>query len=167
MRTSLITTIVLTATLAGAVPGTKAASIFESDAELTPGSEIDKLVLDRLQQLGIQPARVCSDEVFVRRVYLDVIGTLPTSDEAREFLKDQDPQKRRALIDRLLERSGDRRGLEGQFDHQQVATTLCSLFRIAEAQKEWKVKRGCRFCLTTDARARENRLIMQRNDCKF
>ena len=104
MRTSLITTIVLMATLAGAVPGTKAASIFESDAELTPGSEIDKLVLDRLQQLGIQPARVCSDEVFVRRVYLDVIGTLPTSDEAREFLKDQDPQKRRALIDRLLER---------------------------------------------------------------
>ena len=104
MQTSLITTIVLMATLAGAVPGTKAASIFESDAELTPGSEIDKLVLDRLQQLGIQPARVCSDEVFVRRVYLDVIGTLPTSDEAREFLKDQDPQKRRALIDRLLER---------------------------------------------------------------
>jgi hypothetical protein len=104
MQTSLITTIVLMATLAGAVPGSKAASIFESDAELTPGSEIDKLVLDRLQQLGIQPARVCSDEVFVRRVYLDVIGTLPTSDEAREFLKDQDPQKRRALIDRLLER---------------------------------------------------------------
>ena len=90
MRTSLITTIVLMATLAGAVPGTKAASIFESDAELTPGSEIDKLVLDRLQQLGIQPARVCSDEVFVRRVYLDVIGTLPTSDEAREFLQDSD-----------------------------------------------------------------------------
>jgi len=104
MRTSLIAPFVLMAALAGAGPETKAASIFESDAELTPEREIDKLVLDRLQQLGIQPARVCSDEVFVRRVYLDVIGTLPTSDKAREFLQDQDPQKRRALIDRLLER---------------------------------------------------------------
>jgi hypothetical protein len=54
--------------------------------------------------LGIQPARLCSDGVFVRRVYLDVIGTLPTSQEASQFLADRDPNKRRALIDRLLER---------------------------------------------------------------
>jgi len=104
MRTSLITTIVLMATLAGAVPGTKAASIFESDAELTPDSEIDKLVLDRLQQLGIRPARLCSDEVFLRRAYLDVIGTLPTPQETWQFMSDESPDKRAALIDRLLER---------------------------------------------------------------
>jgi hypothetical protein len=42
--------------------------------------------------------------VFVRRAYLDAIGTLPTAQEAKEFLQDQNPDKRRALIDRLLER---------------------------------------------------------------
>jgi hypothetical protein len=40
----------------------------------------------------------------VRRVYLDVTGTLPTADEARQFLSDTDPEKRRKLIDHLLER---------------------------------------------------------------
>ena len=48
---------------------------------------------------------LCSDAVFVRRVYLDVIGTLPTAKEAREFIQDPDTKnKRRRLIDRLLER---------------------------------------------------------------
>jgi hypothetical protein len=42
--------------------------------------------------------------VFVRRVYLDVIGTIPTAEQARAFLRDTDPNKRRVLIDRLLER---------------------------------------------------------------
>ena len=47
----------------------------------------------------------CSDAVFVRRAYLDVIGTLPTAQEAREFIEDPDTKnKRHALIDRLLER---------------------------------------------------------------
>jgi len=42
--------------------------------------------------------------VFIRRAYLDVIGTLPTAQEVRTFLADQDPNKRSILIDRLLER---------------------------------------------------------------
>jgi hypothetical protein len=58
----------------------------------------------RLLPLDIQPA-LCSDAVFVRRVYLDVIGTLPTAKEAREFIADPDAKnKRRLLLDRLLER---------------------------------------------------------------
>nr|MCU0876066.1 DUF1549 domain-containing protein [Pirellulaceae bacterium] len=47
---------------------------------------------------------MCSDGVFVRRAYLDVIGTLPTAEEAAQFWEDPDPDKRRKLIDRLLER---------------------------------------------------------------
>ncbi len=47
---------------------------------------------------------MCSDAVFLRRVYLDTIGTLPTAAEAREFLDSTDPDKRRQLIDVLLER---------------------------------------------------------------
>jgi hypothetical protein len=77
---------------------------FEKRADLTPRSEIDKLVFARLKQMDIEPANLCSDGVFVRRAFLDVIGTLPTAQEASQFLADPDPDKRRALIDRLLER---------------------------------------------------------------
>ena len=50
-------------------------------------------------------AVLCSDAVFVRRAYLDVIGTLPTAKEARDFIQDPDTRnKRRLLIERLLDR---------------------------------------------------------------
>jgi hypothetical protein len=77
---------------------------YDSSAELKPQCEIDKLVFGRLQRLDLQPANLCSDAVFVRRAYLDVIGTLPTAQEARDFLASQEPNKRSALVDRLLER---------------------------------------------------------------
>lgn len=79
-------------------------SVFECDFSPTPQSQIDQLVFAKLQQLGISPAKVCSDAVFVRRVYLDVIGTLPTAEEAQAFFEDKSMSKRRALTDRLLER---------------------------------------------------------------
>ena len=65
---------------------------------------IDGLVWDNLQRLGIEPSGLAEDGPFLRRVYLDVIGTLPTADEAREFLASKDPDKRVRLIDRLLQR---------------------------------------------------------------
>ncbi len=77
---------------------------FEGPASAAPMTQIDELVFARLKALGIAPAGVCSDAVFVRRAYLDVIGTLPTAYEAKEFLLDRSPNKRRALIDRLLAR---------------------------------------------------------------
>ena len=43
------------------------------------------------KQLKIEPAKLCSDAVFVRRVYLDAIGTLPTAEEAKSFLDDKAP----------------------------------------------------------------------------
>ncbi len=74
-------------------------------AEITiPRSRIDELVLARLKSLGIEPASPSSDAVFLRRVYLDVIGTLPTAAEVRAFLADRDPTKRAKLIDHLLGR---------------------------------------------------------------
>ena len=81
-----------------------AASPFEGPEVLAPESGIDKLVFGRLKELDIRPANLCSDAAFVRRVYLDVLGTLPTAQEAKDFLKDNDPGKRGALIDRLLDR---------------------------------------------------------------
>jgi len=77
---------------------------FETGSALASHGKIDDLVFDRWKQLAIQPAYPCSDEVFLHRAYLDVIGTLPTGDEAAQFLADKDPDKRGALIDRLLAR---------------------------------------------------------------
>ncbi|HEY5915486.1 MAG TPA: DUF1553 domain-containing protein [Verrucomicrobiae bacterium] len=80
-------------------------SAYESAAVIEPQGQIDNLVLVKLKPLGIQPV-LCSDAVFVRRVYLDTVGTLPTAKEARDFIQDPDTKnKRRKLIDRLLERS--------------------------------------------------------------
>jgi hypothetical protein len=103
---NLAVVLVLVAAAAGQAQAAAETPIraFEGDADPTVRGRIDELVLGRLKQLGITPARVCSDGVFVRRAYLDVIGMLPTAEEAGQFLKDTDPDKRRKLIDRLLER---------------------------------------------------------------
>lgn len=69
-----------------------------------PAGRIDELNFAHLARLGLPPAPLCTDAVFVRRAYLDVIGTLPTAAEARDFLRDRSPDKRAALIDRLLAR---------------------------------------------------------------
>ena len=100
-----IAAVLLTAVLAAdpAAPLTPVRP-YESSADLTPAGKIDELVFARLKKLGLEPSPLCSDAVFVRRVYFDVIGTLPTAAEARDFLLDRNPQKRRLLIDRLLER---------------------------------------------------------------
>lgn len=65
---------------------------------------IDRHAWDNLQRLGIPPAPSADDATFLRRVYLDTIGTLPTAAEAREFLNDKAADKRARLIDRLLDR---------------------------------------------------------------
>ncbi len=65
---------------------------------------IDRHVFAKHRQLQLRPAPVATDEVFLRRVFLDTIGVLPTSKEARAFLASQDPRRRAKLIDELLER---------------------------------------------------------------
>ena len=65
---------------------------------------IDWRVLARIKQEGLEPAPLCSDEVFIRRAFLDLIGALPEAGEVRAFLEDNRPDKRAILIDSLLER---------------------------------------------------------------
>jgi hypothetical protein len=92
------------ATMLGAVAVLAVDSTFESDVVPTPKTYIDKVVFRDLKELGVQPV-LCSDAVFVRRVYLDVLGILPTAQEAREFIQNPDTRnKRRLLVDKLLER---------------------------------------------------------------
>ena len=65
---------------------------------------VDQLVHKKLRQLQYRPSELCTDEEFVRRVYLDVIGVLPTVSEVAAFLSDTSEKKRAALIDALLAR---------------------------------------------------------------
>jgi hypothetical protein len=65
---------------------------------------IDRHVWNKLEQLGIPPSDLADDATFMRRVYLDVIGTLPTAAEARAFLADRAADRRAKLIDQLLAR---------------------------------------------------------------
>jgi hypothetical protein len=66
---------------------------------------IDRLVDAKLQKLNIVPSGPADDAEYLRRTYLDVIGTLPTPDEVRGFLADSSANKRAKLVDALLERS--------------------------------------------------------------
>ncbi|MEZ6040258.1 MAG: DUF1553 domain-containing protein [Planctomycetaceae bacterium] len=65
---------------------------------------IDTLVHNKLRKLRIVPSEVCSDEQFLRRVFVDVIGTLPTSEDFEKFAADTDPEKRAKVVDQLLDR---------------------------------------------------------------
>ena len=71
--------------------------------EVAANNKIDELVLAKLKQLGIPPAELCPDHEFIRRLYLDLTGTLPVADEVRAFLADTDREKRAKLIDKVLD----------------------------------------------------------------
>ncbi|MDD4888816.1 MAG: DUF1553 domain-containing protein [Phycisphaerae bacterium] len=72
--------------------------------KLAANNRVDELVYARLRTLGVPPSALCSDPEFLRRVYLDTIGLLPTTREAEDFLADARADKRARLIDRLLAR---------------------------------------------------------------
>lgn len=65
---------------------------------------IDRFIFDRLNQVKLRPAAVTSDSVFLRRVSLDLLGVLPTEEEARRFVEDASPAKRARLVDEYLSR---------------------------------------------------------------
>ena len=65
---------------------------------------IDKLVDAKLAKLNIAPSGLCDDADYLRRVYLDLTGTLPTPAEARKFLRDSSKDKRAKLVLALLDR---------------------------------------------------------------
>ena len=66
-------------------------------------TEIDRLVVQKLRKMGVVPSDVANDTEFLRRVRLDMTGTLPTAAEVRAFLADPSPDKRARKIDELLE----------------------------------------------------------------
>ncbi len=77
--------------------------VFEPST-LAPRNYIDELNDGKLRKLCIQPSEVCTDEAFFRRVYIDLIGRLPNTEEQTAFLANADENKRAKLIDALLRR---------------------------------------------------------------
>ena len=75
-----------------------------SRPELPEFNELDRHVNEKLHKLRIIPSEICSDEVFVRRAYLDLIGKLPTVEDRARFLDSKEPNKRVALVDELIDR---------------------------------------------------------------
>ena len=71
-----------------------------------PHNFIDEHVLAKLRRLNVSPSPLADDATFLRRARLDVTGQLPTPQEVRAFLADDDPQKRVKKIDQLLAEPG-------------------------------------------------------------
>jgi hypothetical protein len=67
-------------------------------------NEIDRLVDRRLRHLHIEPSKLSSDEQFLRRVTLDLIGQLPSLEAYASFMQDKSPDKRSSKIDELIRR---------------------------------------------------------------
>ena len=67
-------------------------------------NEVDRHIDAKLKRLRMNPSAVCGDSAFVRRAFLDLLGILPTRDEARAFVSHEQTDKRARLIDRLLDR---------------------------------------------------------------
>ncbi|QDU28625.1 hypothetical protein ETAA8_37280 [Anatilimnocola aggregata] len=67
-------------------------------------TKIDELVVAKLSKLGVVPSELCTDTEFLRRVSLDLIGTLPAPGEIDSFLADTSADKRNRKIDELLSR---------------------------------------------------------------
>jgi hypothetical protein len=71
-------------------------------APLAHRNFVDDFILGKLEQQNIQPARISSDEEFVRRVYLDIIGRIPSAQTVKDFVANTDARKRDSLIEALL-----------------------------------------------------------------
>lgn len=84
------------------VKGGRTAGRSVAPAEIPRRNLVDDHIFSKLQSAGVQSAAVSRDEVFLRRISLDLAGVIPAANEIRSFVADQDPAKRSKAIDRLL-----------------------------------------------------------------
>jgi hypothetical protein len=80
------------------------AQVNDRFAAISATTRIDELVLAKLRRLGVVPSERCTDTEFLRRISLDLTGTLPTPNEIEAFLANPSPIKRTKKIDELLDR---------------------------------------------------------------
>jgi hypothetical protein len=111
-ETGVVTTLATTgqaavmARFSGAVTVFRAVVPRPGDAvrfEFPEDNPVDRAAARKWRELNISPSELSSDEVFIRRVSLDIAGTIPGAEETLAFMADKDPKKREKLVDRLLE----------------------------------------------------------------
>lgn len=100
MQNHLFPILGVLAILAGASP------VFAAKATDNPSSQIDQILEKSWKAAKVQGNPIASDEVFVRRIYLDAAGRIPTLAESTEFLQSDDKDKRAKLIQQLLSSEG-------------------------------------------------------------
>lgn len=83
-------------------PTPQAIETFPSWDHVTSRNAIDDFVRKKLKGLALEGSQEVSDEVFVRRVYLDLLGRVSTPEETQQFLDNESPTSREELIDSLL-----------------------------------------------------------------
>ncbi|MCI0333037.1 MAG: DUF1549 and DUF1553 domain-containing protein [Planctomycetes bacterium] len=86
--------------------GEQAAAVSAPRDRQEAARAIDRFIDDKLSQKKIEPLPITGDEQFVRRIYLDVVGRIPTLVEARAFLDSKESGKRARLIESLLQSAG-------------------------------------------------------------
>lgn len=79
---------------------------FAEFTKVSPTAKIDRLIKAGLTENDLKPNPLASDEVMVRRLYLDIIGRIPTQEEAKAFIESKDPEKIPALVDELIGSDG-------------------------------------------------------------
>jgi len=104
MSRSLLALVCFLAMAVGCWAADSITSPFQADLPVPDHNPIDTAVLAGLREHGLTFARPCSDEVFVRRVYLDLIGTIPEPAEVLDFLGSNERDKRARLVDGLFDR---------------------------------------------------------------
>ncbi|MCO8121200.1 DUF1553 domain-containing protein [Stieleria sp. TO1_6] len=111
--TGLVTTAPLVGDVAVMARYQEHVSVFRAELPLRTGTQptrvaqsdniVDRYVGKKLDSLGIPPSPACDDATFLRRVTLDLTGRIPTLQETNDFLSDTAADRRRQLLDRLLE----------------------------------------------------------------
>ncbi|BDS07921.1 hypothetical protein NT6N_29610 [Oceaniferula spumae] len=89
-----------------AAPDSLQAKPFSQETVRSTSNEIDQLVASYLQKNKVKANPVVDDATFLRRAYVSVSGRIPTSEEARAFLSDPAPDKRKTLVDSLIQSNG-------------------------------------------------------------
>lgn len=88
------------------VPQVDGNSALFSSGRQAAATPVDRPLLKQYDELGIQPSETCSDSVFIRRLFLDLTGSIPTAGQARGFVETRSSTKRPEVIDYLLESEG-------------------------------------------------------------
>jgi len=147
---------------AGSEPDTPAATPTPKtdDSTKTPlHKRIDRLIDARAK--GHAVAENSSDAEFLRRIYLDLAGRIPASSMTRKFLADQSPDKRRRLIEKLLNEPTYARRMTDRFNSMlnerrgEDAQWMAWLYESFKANKPWD--QMARQMLSPDARSEKNR----------